>query len=121
MGAAAIEPNPGSTTGMASAPDSTYYAARELDVYPALTAPLDLRDAPAAAGMRGRVLLAVRIDAQGVVEEVSVVEAEPGGNFAVEAQRAFLFARFTPALKNGRAVKSRVLIRIDQGGEGAAP
>ncbi len=121
--AAKIEPDPGASAGIARALDASYYAARELDVYPALKAPLELRPAPhaPAAGMRGGALLLVLIDAHGNVDEVSIVEAEPRGNFEEDARRALLTARFTPALKNGRAVKSRLLIRVDHGGEGAAP
>ena len=109
------EPDAGSDSSIASAHDSTYYTARELDVYPALTTPLDLRHLAVPAGVRLRALLAVRIDAHGVVEDVSVVEFEPGERFEVEVRRALFAVRFTPALKNGRTVKSRVLIRVDQG------
>lgn len=124
---AKIEPDPGSSprssTGMANAPDATYYAARELDVYPALASTLDLRalPAPAAADLRARAALLVLIDAHGAVDEVKIVEAGPGSDFEAQARQALLAARFTPALKNGRAVRSRLLIRIDHGGESAAP
>lgn len=124
---AKIEPDPGSSprssTGMANAPDATYYAARELDVYPALASTLDLRasPAPAAAGLRARAALLILIDAHGAVEEVKIAEAGPGSDFEAQARQALLAARFTPALKNGRAVRSRLLIRIEQGGESAAP
>ncbi len=105
---------------VAEIPDPTYYPAKQLDVYPALSAPLDLsRVASAGAGgVAGRALLLVLIDAVGTVNDVSVVEVEPAG-FAEyaqdEAKRAFLSAHFTPAYRHGRAVRSRVLIEVTYG------
>lgn len=99
------------------ASDATYYAARQLDVYPALSAPLDLPYPRRALeqGVDGRALLLLHIDATGVVEEVSVVESQPAGYFEEEARRAFVAARFKPAQRNGRSVKSRVLIEVSYG------
>lgn len=109
------------SAGIAEAADTTYYAARQLDVYPALLSPLDLRDwEKAVSGARGRALLLLHIDAHGTVDEVSVVEAEPAGYLHDEARRVFRAARFTPALRNGRAVKARVLVRIVYGTDEAA-
>jgi protein TonB len=107
-------PRPAST-GPAEIPNPSYYAARELDVYPALLTALDLhyRDSAWAADVKGRVLLLVRIDANGIVEDVSVVEAEPAGYFEEQARRALASARFRPALKDGRAVKSRVEVEVN--------
>lgn len=115
LATARAEPDAGPGHAMAS--DPRYYAVRELDVYPALAAPLELRAVIAPAA---RALLMVLIDARGGVDQVDVVEADAGGAFGEEARRSLLAARFTPALKNGRPVKSRVLIRIEQDGEGAA-
>ena len=114
-------PEPAAAESAGVAPDSTYYAARQLDVYPALTTPLDLRysSRAAAAGVQGRALVLLLIDANGIVDEVSIVEAEPAGYFEDDARRAFTAARFTPARKDGRAVKSRVLVRINYGTESA--
>ena len=50
-----------------------------------------------------------------MVDDVSVVEAEPPGVFEGDARRAFLGARFNPALKDGRAVKARVLVHVSYG------
>ena len=60
-------------------------------------------------------LLRVTIDGSGVVEEVAIVESDPSGHFEDDAKRAFMSARFTPAVRNGRAVKSRVLVHIVYG------
>jgi protein TonB len=108
---------------MPDAPDLTYYAAKQLDVYPSLTVPVDLRyDGEAAArGITGRALLLVLIDELGTVNEVNVVEAEPADTFEDDAKRAFLDARFTPAYRNGRAVRSRVLIEVNYGAPRGSP
>jgi protein TonB len=101
------------------APDLTYYAARQLDVYPALVSPLELhdRDAAPAAGPGARALLLVLIDDTGIVKDVSVVEAANAAFFEYEAKRAFADARFTPAYRDGRAVRSRVLVEVSVAGK----
>jgi protein TonB len=117
-------PQSGGDQPFAEIPDPTYYAARELDVYPALEAALELHYPAGAAASKtsGRVLLLVLIAATGVVDEASVVEAEPAGVFDRDALRALLAARFRPALRNGRAVKSRLLVDVTYGwGEKATP
>ncbi len=98
-------------------PDPTYYAARQLDVYPALEGALDLRypAGAAASNINGRVVLLVLIAANGMVDEAGVVEAEPPGVFDGDAVRALLAARFRPALRNGRAVKSRLVVEVSFG------
>ena len=103
--------------GVSHAPDPTYYPARQLDVYPVLTTSLDLRygGKAAASDVTGRVLLLVMIDHEGLVDDVSVVEAQPPGVFEDDARRAFLGARFRPGLKEGRAVKARVLVHVSYG------
>ena len=95
--------------------DPTYYPARQLDVYPALLAPLTPAYPPRALaeGRGGRVLVLVLIDAAGRVDEVSVVEAEPPDYFEDAAKRTFENAQFSPARRNGMPVKSRVLIHLD--------
>jgi protein TonB len=95
--------------------EATYFPARQLDVYPALLAPL----APAYPrraldeGRGGRVLVLVLIDAAGRVDGVSVVEAEPPGDFDEAARRALEAARFSPARRAGVPVRSRVLIHLE--------
>lgn len=83
-------------------------------MYPVLTAALDFPpagDAGAAGG--ARVLLRVLIDAHGVVEAVSVIEASASVEFELHAVRALRAARFKPALRNGRVVRSSLLIEIE--------
>jgi TonB-like protein len=95
-----------------SEPD--YYAARELDVYPALLQPLRLTRPEGAPQntLGGRVLAEVLIDDTGLVNEVRPVKAEPAGYFEEAARITFATARFSAARKDGRPVKSRVLVDI---------
>jgi TonB family protein len=119
-----VEPLPTDTSSaargaVAPAPDLTYYPTAQLDVYPALSTALEFRTEAAAAGVTGRALILVLIDNLGVVEDVSVVEAVPAGYFEEDARRAFMAARFTPAFRAGRPVRSRVLVHIDYDAEAA--
>lgn len=111
---AATDAGPERSAGIA---DPTYYAVRQLDVYPALATPVELTypAAAAASNVKGRVLLLLLIDASGTVDDASVVEAEPAGYFEHDARRILQSARFKPALKDGRAVKSRILVNVDYG------
>jgi periplasmic protein TonB len=103
------------TAGSADIPDATYYAARQLDIYPVLLSTLDASGAFTARGTRGRVVLLVSIDVSGNVEEVSILEAEPAGHFEEDARSAFKLARFQPAYRSGRAVKSRLVFHVEYG------
>lgn len=60
----------------------------------------------------GTVRVTLLIDETGNVNEVSTAGAEPAGIFEGAVRRAFASARFSPARKDGRAVKSRVLISV---------
>lgn len=88
---------PGSDTAGA---DTRFYLARELDRYP--EAP-ELRQLAAVAHVR----VWVGIDQQGRV--VDVAAADPGHPVAAVGERLRAI-RFVPARKDGRPVKSRVLM-----------
>lgn len=94
--------------------DPTWYPAKQVDMHPValnLIKP-GYPEKGVELGVDGKVMLLLLIDETGVVKEVSVVEADPEGIFEESALAAFRSARFAPAQKNGRAVKSRVLIRV---------
>jgi protein TonB len=99
--------------------DAKYYSARELDVYPAPLAPLMLNHTGKAAAGRsyGYALLAIMLDATGAVADVELLEVQPAGYFDDDAVKAITSTRFTPALRNGRAVKTRIVVRIDHGAQ----
>ena len=95
--------------------DPTYYPARQLDVYPLPLAPIRL-DYPAAAvnaRAHGRLVVLLLIDEFGAVNEASIVEAEPQGYFEEAALAVFRAARFSPAQKQGKPVKSRALLQVN--------
>lgn len=102
-------------------PDPTYYSARELDDYPRPVIPLKLGYPVGIArdGVAGRVRLLLLIDEHGVVNHIAIVEAEPPGYFEEESRAVLAATRFVPARKDGRPVKSRVLVSIslDPAGE----
>lgn len=94
--------------------DPIYYPAKQLDVHPAALNPIKpvYPEKGVELGVDGKVILLLLIDEVGAVKEASVVEADPEGIFEESSLAAFRNARFAPAKKNGRAVKSRVLIRV---------
>ncbi|OFZ88026.1 MAG: hypothetical protein A3F74_23785 [Betaproteobacteria bacterium RIFCSPLOWO2_12_FULL_62_58] len=105
-----------------STADRTYYPARELDVYPAPRAPLSFEYPERAAREQvgGSVRIMLLLDEAGAVDSVSVVAAEPPGYFEDSVRGVFAATRFFPARKDGRAVKSRVLINVEFDSRAAA-
>ena len=94
--------------------DPTYYAARFLDEYPRPLGPIEPRyPAQARSGnISGSVTLLLLIDENGVLQESSVLDARPESIFNEAALEAFRDMRFSPGRKDGRAVRSRVLVTV---------
>ena len=94
--------------------DPTWYPAKQVDVHPTALSLIKpgYPEKAAEQGVEGNVVLLLLIDEAGVVKEATVAEANPEGVFEESALAAFREARFAPAQKNGRAVKSRVLIKV---------
>jgi len=95
--------------------DPTYYPAREVDEHPALVS--QVRPAYPAravdADVKGDVLVLFMLNENGSVDEVSVLEENPPGyGFDVAVNEWLKQARFKPAMRKGRAVKSRVVYRV---------
>ena len=92
------------------APDLNYYSARDLDRYPRPLAPFQITRM--AGDGAGEVRLEILIDERGIVQEM--IFAGPAAPARVEeALRAALAAtRFLPAQKDGRAVRSRIVLSI---------
>jgi protein TonB len=88
--------------------DPVYYAAKELDVYPMPLSALTPPQAPEP----GRVQLLTMIDETGAVTAAEVFDAEPTGRFDSDAVAIVSAVRFSPARKDGLAVRSRVLIEL---------
>jgi TonB family protein len=95
--------------------DPTYYPASELDVFPAPITPLKFEVPQQATrdNVRGKALVMLLLDESGAVRDIAVVSSEPPGYFEEAAIAGFAEARFTPARKDDRPVRSRVLIAVD--------
>lgn len=94
--------------------DPEFYPARLLDEYPKPMADVELKY-PQKAGleeMSGKVTLLLLIDELGIVVEATTVEADPPGYFEEAAIEAFRTVLFKPGQRNGRAVKSRLVVQV---------
>lgn len=95
-------------------PPQRYFQTRELDVRPGILVRVE-PEYPEAAARRflsGRVIARLLIDESGAVERVAIVSADPPGYFEESATRAFMAARFTPGMKDGRAVRVQMLLEV---------
>lgn len=106
-------------------PDPNYYTARDLDVYPRPVAPLDL-DRLAVRATDGpssgiRLTLTLLIDENGIVNDVAFASPVVPGQDSDNIRTLLAATRFTPALKDGRAVKSRVVLSVDLSREQREP
>jgi hypothetical protein len=85
-----------------------YYSATELDVFPQPLAPLDLSRLEKVAKRAAGIRAVLKIDELGLVKDVEIAGAD---SRAWETVRAALVATpFAPALKDGRPVRSRVVL-----------
>lgn len=110
---AAVEPEP--PGALATAVDLTYYPPRELDVQPRALGRIEPAYPPEAdrQGRSGRVRLQLKLEADGRVSNVEVMEADPAGLFEESAVEAFRVARFSPAQRGGRPVRALLLIEVE--------
>ncbi|MDP2025215.1 energy transducer TonB [Sulfuriferula sp.] len=109
-------PSPGTlpTVNVPLLVDPTFYTAKEVDVHPRALIQIDPvypLDAT-RRGIAGNVTLVLKLDETGAVQDVQVSDASPPGVFDQSALDAFHKARFAPAQKAGRAVKSLVVIKV---------
>lgn len=102
---------------MVNQPDAVFYSAGEVDRGAAFITDVQ-PDYPAEAhfrGVEGYVDIRVYIDEAGFVRDIRVDTAEPAGFFEEAAIAAFRTAKFAPAYKNDRPVKSQKKIRVTFG------
>ena len=102
-------------TAIPTIPDPVHYPARDLDIYPHALTPISPEYPQAArdAQVAGSVTLLVLIDEAGRVLGTSVADAAPGGVFEQAAQQAVASSAFYPAQKDGHAVRSRILVKLE--------
>ncbi|MGB9128246.1 MAG: TonB family protein [Thiobacillus sp.] len=121
-------PQPAAAPPAAAAPvaaitssvDLTYYSARDLDVQPRALREI-VPEYPSDADrqrLSGKVRLQLKLEADGRVSDVEIVQADPPELFNESAIRAFRDARFAPAQRNGRPVRAQVLIEVVYDWEG---
>lgn len=94
----------------AEGPDLRFYLARELDQYPAPLQDLERMVAPAS-----RIRLWVSIDQAGQVVAVEVVDAGAAAAPGPVLRDRLFATRFSPGWRDGRPVKSRVLLEFGRG------
>jgi protein TonB len=97
--------------------DPTWYEARDLDLFPHPLAPVvpEYTATAKEEGVSGELTLTLKVDEYGFVQEATVVKAEPAGYFETAALSAFRSARFAPARRDGRAVRSLIAVRVRMG------
>ena len=115
---AATAPEP--AAALTSAVDLTYYSAREVDVHPRALGKVEPIYPSIADRDRvsGKLLLQLKLQANGRVSDIEVLSASPPGVFEESALQAFRQARFSPAQKNGRPVRALVQIEVVYDWEG---
>jgi protein TonB len=94
--------------------DTHWYEARQLDVQPKASQPINPVYPPDAVrrSQQGTVKLKLRVNEFGAVQDAEVEEADPPGIFDDSALEAFKKARFEPAIKDGRPVRALIYIRV---------
>jgi protein TonB len=115
--------SPAPAVAITSSVDLTYYSARDVDVLPRALHEVqpNYPAEPDRLRISGKVRLQLKIEADGRVSDIEVVSADPPGVFDEEAVKAFRTARFAPAEKNGRPVRTRTLIQVEFDWEGRPP
>ncbi len=95
-------------------PLEKYYTAREVDVRAEQTneVPLVYPERAYVMRIKGKVMLRIFINEHGAIDDVSILEAAPPGMFEEAALTATLALQFSPAVKNGRNVKSQKTLEV---------
>ena len=91
--------------------DPTFYTAGDLDSLPMPVAPLDLGRLPGLVST-APVRLELTIDEHGTVHTISIAGSRAGVLWEKELRAALAATVFVPARKDGRAVKSRIVVGV---------
>lgn len=95
----------------ATFPKPYYHPASELTEPPLALAAIE-PSFPNGAPPTGRVKIRLYISAQGTVDAIDIIEAEPAGEFEQATLQAFSEARFRPGYKDGGAVRSQLALEV---------
>jgi len=92
-----------------------WYTASELTsiAYPIAQPKLEYPEELAGSGITRRLRLKLYVDERGVVRKLEFVEPRREGPFEAAATKAWDEVRFSPAIKDGVAVKSQKLLELD--------
>ena len=90
--------------------DPRYYQAQDLDSYPRPLSPLRF-GRPAGSGAE-EVLLEILVDERGIVQDVILARPSQPGRLDEELRALLAATQFSPARKDGRAVRSRVTLSV---------
>ena len=107
---------PAAEAGATRAAAPRYWAGKDLEVRPQIKShvmPEYPRDI--LSGTKGRVVLDLFVSATGTLDRIHVVKAEPPGRFEQAARQAFAGARYSPGLRKGQPVASRLRIEVNFG------
>ena len=109
QGQSASEPG-----GVVLVNEEPYYKIKELDVVPQPISSITPRypESVPSSIRRGVVKLEIKLDEDGLVTEVTVLGSQPPGYFEEAAKKAFIDAKFTPAIKDGKHVKCLLNIQV---------
>ena len=99
-------------------PTPYYYPSSELDRRPRPITAIAL-DEPSGETSEGYVILRLLISEAGIVDETIVVVNDARAGLVRNARDAFSRARYAPGIKDGRAVKSQMMIEVKLNGERA--
>jgi protein TonB len=109
-------PGPAADAGAARGAAPRYRVAADLDVRPQIMSHV-MPEYPRniLSGTKGRVVLDLFVSAKGTLDRIHVVKAEPPGRFEQAARQAFAGARYSPGLRKGKPVASRLRIEVSFG------
>jgi len=108
----APDPHTGADLGLAT---DRYYLSSEVDVRAEPIGETNLIYPQIAFQQRlpGKVTVSILINQRGGVDDVAIAKAEPPGVFEESALNAVRALKFSPALRGGRAVKSKKLVEVN--------
>lgn len=110
----ALQPRAPDTARMVlpEVPDPTVYSATDLDSYPRPLIPLEFGS---ISGLSGQLRLDLVIDEYGSIVRVTFPEPVAPGASEAALRELLAGARFAPARKDGRAVRSRIRLSVTFG------
>ncbi|MEW6562376.1 MAG: TonB family protein [Pseudomonadota bacterium] len=106
---ATTAPAPETAASPPPAAEPEYYPTESLDAIPKLLTKMRQTYPPRArdGGIEGSVTLELWINERGEIDQASVIKAQPRGYFEEAALAMLRGQRYSPPMKNGRAVRGR--------------